>query len=102
MPRLDLGDRRLSAQLSFQEIAQRQSILQLLFDKYGDGEGVGSSQLVAVARDGGLLNKTLSEKAVMHIFDSVKLSGKKVLGLDRFEEAFRKMAVARGLTYTAR
>ena len=29
--------------------------------------------LVAVARNGGLLNKALSEKAVVHIFDSVKL-----------------------------
>jgi hypothetical protein len=83
---MQLGSRRLSTQLSFSEIAERGKILQLLFDKYReDKDGLSSAQLVVLAKASGILNKALTEAAVVNIFSSVKLSTKSEIDFERLE-----------------
>jgi hypothetical protein len=84
---MQLGDRRLSTQLSFDEIAQRGKVLQLLFDKYrGDNEyGLSVSQLVGLVGASGVFNKQLSEKEVINIFSAVKLATKSEIDYRAFE-----------------
>jgi hypothetical protein len=72
----------------------------LVFQSYTkDSDGISEAALLEFAAKFNLIAGPLTKSEVSLIFSRTKLGKQKVLKIDRFQEAIRSMAVAKGITY---
>ena len=93
-----MATRKLS-RVSAGEMALLHSSLEAMFHKFKDGSGIPQAGCVKFAKNTGLLDAKLSEADITMIFAGVKLGKKEELNFDRFQEAVRKMAQKKEVTY---
>jgi hypothetical protein len=112
MPKLTVtqanqGGSRKQSVVSAEEREQRDKDLQYLFNKYEDSSemglppGISSNGLTNFAKRCNLTDGKLTDSKVGLIFQSTKLAGKKKhdMNFERFQEATRKMAMDKNITY---
>jgi hypothetical protein len=87
--------------VSRDEMAKLHGILEALFSRFKESNGITSSGCVRFCKTCKLLDKKLTITEVSMIFAAVKLGKRKdaTLNFDRFQEAVRKMAQKKGCTY---
>jgi len=94
------GSSRKLSRVSTQEVEELNNLLLNFFKKYCQGDdGMSSGQLQSFAEESGLCDKKMSTGDVGLVFQSVKLGKKNTLNFDRFQEAIRKMAIQKEITY---
>jgi hypothetical protein len=70
-----------------------------LFEAYqDDADGISAAAFLAFVAKYDLLDKRLTREDAQLIYTKVKLSNKKALSLERFQEALRQMAVKKKIT----
>jgi hypothetical protein len=91
---------RKPSRVSADEMALLHSSLEAMFHKFKDGSGITRAGCVKFAKNTGLLDAKLSEANITMIFAGVKLGQKEELSYyGRFQEAVRKMAQKKEVTY---
>jgi Ca2+-binding EF-hand superfamily protein len=89
--------RKLS-RVSADEMRELDTLLRAVFETYVP---MTAAQLVKMATERDMLDKNLTVSAISLCFSSTKVGKKADLNYDRFQEAFRKMAVKKEMTYQA-
>jgi hypothetical protein len=93
--------RKLS-QITSTEMEALHEALHAVFDEYAEGDpppSINVAQLQKLVEDKGLADAHLSPTDVDLIFTSTKLGKKTELNFERFQEAFRKIAMKKKSTY---
>jgi hypothetical protein len=110
MPKLTVtqvsgGSTRKQSVVTPEERAQRDKDVEYLFNKYEDSsemglpKGISSNGLTKFAQKSNLTDGKLTEKKCGLIFQATKLGKKQDLNKERYQEALRKMAMEKNITF---
>ena len=94
------SSRKLS-RVSAEELSELNNLALVFFKKYCQGEdGMSSEQLQTFAEECGVCGGSrMTRKNVGMVFQAVKLGRKTTLNFDRFQEAIRRIAISKEITY---
>ena len=73
--------------------------LEVTYLRFANADGMDQQGLCNFAIEADIIDKKLTLSEIQLLFARVKLGKRKTLSFDRFQEAVRKMAVTKGVTY---